>query len=59
MAFAGLGWLTFLSQQLAKDLYPYNLMPGIIGEGALTLWLLVRGTLVPDAREPLEPRAAS
>lgn len=43
MAFAGLGWLTFLSPQLAKVLYPYNLAPGIIGEGALTLWLLVFG----------------
>ena len=43
MAIAGLGWLTFLSPPLAKSLYPYNLAPGIIGEGALTLWLLVVG----------------
>jgi hypothetical protein len=47
MAFASLGWLTFLSPPLAKDLYPYNLAPGIIGEGALTLWLLVMGVHVP------------
>ncbi len=36
MAFASLGWLTFLSPPLANSLYPYNLAPGIIGEGALT-----------------------
>jgi hypothetical protein len=41
MAFGGLGWLTFLSRSLAHDLYPYNLVPGLLGEGALTLWLLV------------------
>jgi hypothetical protein len=43
MAFGGLGWLTFLSSPLAKYLSPYNFFPGIIGEGALTLWLLVMG----------------
>jgi hypothetical protein len=43
MLFAGLGWLTFLSAPLAKQLSPYNLVPGLLGEGALTLWLLVRG----------------
>jgi hypothetical protein len=43
MAFGGLGWLTFLSPQLAKVLSPYNLAPGIFGEGVLTLWLLAVG----------------
>lgn len=43
MAIAGLGWLTFVSPSLAHHLYPYNLIPGILGEGALTLWLLVVG----------------
>ena len=43
MAFASLGWLTFLSPTLAQSLYPYNLVPGIVGEGALTLWLLFMG----------------
>jgi hypothetical protein len=43
MIFAGLGWLTFLSPSLAKHLYPYVLAPGVIGEGSLTLWLLLRG----------------
>jgi hypothetical protein len=43
MAFAGCGWLTFLSLQLANRLYPYNLIPGCIGEGSLTVWLLIKG----------------
>jgi hypothetical protein len=43
MAFGGLGWLTFLSPPLARYLYPYNLAPGLFGEGSLTLWLLVIG----------------
>ena len=43
MAFGGLGWLTFLSTDLANYLSPYNLAPGILGEGALTVWLLVKG----------------
>jgi len=47
MAFGSLGWLTFLSPPLAQSLYPYNLAPGIIGEGSLTLWLLVFGIDVP------------
>lgn len=40
LLFAGCGWLTFASPPLARFLYPYNLAPGLIGEGALTLWLL-------------------
>jgi len=43
MAFAGLGWLTFLSPPLANYLSPYILAPGALGEGSLTLWLLVIG----------------
>jgi len=43
MALASLGWLTFLSPPLGKYLYPYNLAPGLLGEGSLTLWLLVVG----------------
>lgn len=43
MAFGGLGWLTFLSAPLANYLSPYNMAPGILGELALTLWLLVKG----------------
>ena len=43
MAFGGLGWLTFGSSALADALAPYNLAPGILGEGALTVWLLAKG----------------
>jgi Domain of unknown function (DUF4386) len=43
MMFGGLGWLTFLSDRLAGSLSPFNMAPGIIGELALTLWLLVKG----------------
>lgn len=43
MAFGGLGWLTFGSSTLADSLSPYNLVPGILGEGALTVWLLAKG----------------
>jgi len=43
MLFAGFGWLTFLWASLANTLSPYNFLPGIIGEGALTLWLLIMG----------------
>ena len=40
LAFAALGWFTFADAGLARSLYPYNFVPGMIGEGALTLWLL-------------------
>lgn len=43
MVLAGLSWLTFLSPQLAKSLSPFNFLPGVVGEGALTVWLLVKG----------------
>ena len=59
MAFAGLGWLTFLSPPLAQSLYPFNLAPGIIGEGSLTLWLLVIGVNVPRWHEGAHAAAAS
>lgn len=43
MVFGGLGWLTFASPELADYLSPYNLAAGILGEGALTVWLLAKG----------------
>jgi hypothetical protein len=43
MALGGLGWLTFISPALAHTLSPYNMAPGILGELALTLWLLAVG----------------
>jgi hypothetical protein len=43
MAFAGLGWLTFLSPPFgAKYLYPY-ILAAAIGEGTLLLWLILAG----------------
>ncbi len=57
MAFAGLGWLTFLSPQLAKSLSPHIFFPGIIGEALLTLWLLVFG--VNDQRWKEQATAAA
>jgi hypothetical protein len=56
MAFAGLGWLTFLlptflSPSLTKYLYPYILALGILGEGSLTLWLLAIGVNVQRWKE--------
>jgi len=41
-----LGWLTFLSPPLATRLSPYILFPGLVGEGALTVWLLAKGVNV-------------
>jgi Domain of unknown function (DUF4386) len=43
MAMAGLGWLTFVYGPLANSLAPYHYIMGGIGEGLLTLWLLVMG----------------
>jgi hypothetical protein len=51
MAIAGLGWLTFLSSPFANHLAPYNLASGILGEGSLTLWLLVVGVNVSKWEE--------
>jgi hypothetical protein len=46
MLLGGLGWLTFLFPPLAHALSPYILAPGILGEGALTLWLIVFGVKI-------------
>jgi hypothetical protein len=51
MAFGGLGWLTFVSPPLAHGLSPYNVAPGMLGEAALTLWLLVIGVNVQRWKE--------
>lgn len=56
LVIAGLGWLTYLSPSLGRSLYPYNIFPGIIGEGALTLWLLFKGVDVPQWKQ--QARAA-
>jgi hypothetical protein len=42
MALAGLGYLTFLWPPLGDRLFvPYILVPALLGEGSLTLWLIV------------------
>jgi hypothetical protein len=51
MAFAGLGWLTFLSPPLANHLSPYILVLGFVAELALMLWLLVMGVNVQRWKE--------
>jgi len=51
MALGGLGWLTFVSPSFAIKLSPWNMVPGILGEGTLTLWLLLAAV---NARQWLE-----
>ncbi len=51
MAFAGLGWLTFLSPALGNYLVPYNEFLGGLAEGSLMLWLLVMGVNVEHKDE--------
>jgi hypothetical protein len=47
MALAGLGYLTFLWPRLGSHLFfPWIVIPGVVGEGLLTLWLLVIGVNV-------------
>jgi hypothetical protein len=62
MAFAGLGWVTYLSPLLVNYLSPYNLAVSLLAEVSVFLWLLVMGVNVQrwneqasaaDVREPL------
>jgi hypothetical protein len=46
MAFAGLGWVTYLSNPLVNHLSPYNLASALLGEVLVMLWLLVIGVNV-------------
>jgi hypothetical protein len=44
LTITGLGWLTYLSPTLGNHLFfPYLMITGLVGEGSLTLWLLVVG----------------
>jgi hypothetical protein len=44
MVLAGLGYLIFLWPPLGDRLFfPYIVVPGVVAEGALTLWLLLMG----------------
>jgi hypothetical protein len=51
MALAGLGWLTFLSPELAGHLSPFPYVLGFVAELLLTLWLLVMGVNVQRWKE--------
>ena len=51
MAFAGLGWLTYLSNPLVTHLSPYNLGCGLSGDVSVYLWLLVMGVNVQRWKE--------
>ena len=44
---------------LANSLSPYNFVPGLIGEGALTVWLLVFGVNVSEREERADAEATS
>ncbi len=47
MAMAGLGYLMFLWPPLGQHLFfPYIVIPGVLGEGSLTLFLLIMGVNV-------------
>lgn len=48
MTLAGLGWLTMslsslLAPQFARSLFPFVMMPGVLGELSLSLWLVIFG----------------
>ena len=59
MAFAGLGWLTYLSPQLAINLSPYNVALGLLGEALVMLWLLVIGLNAQKWKELATARRVS
>lgn len=50
---AGLNYFTFFSPALTHRLWPFDLIPGLIAEGALTVWLLVAGVAEDRWREAL------
>ena len=50
-ALAGLGWLTFLSPSLGTLLSPVTMLTGLVGEGSLGVWLLVKGVDLQRWRE--------
>jgi|KBSMisStaDraftv2_1062788.scaffolds.fasta_scaffold1332830_1 uncharacterized protein DUF4386 len=43
MIIGGLSWMTFFSPALARQLAPFNMLPGFLAEVSLTLWLLAAG----------------
>ena len=57
MAFAGLAWLTFLSNSLVNYLSPYNLACGLLGDVSVFLWLLMMGVNLQRWKAPGRVRA--
>ena len=57
LAIGGLGWLTFAFPALSKQLFPYNMGPGVISETLFTLWLIIRGS--DEARWQAQAEAAA
>jgi hypothetical protein len=58
VAFAGVGYLPLLSPPIAHALSPYNLVPAVLGEPALMLWLLVVGVNVQRWEAQADPASA-
>lgn len=56
LAIGGLGWLTFALPSLSKQLFPYNMAPGIVSETLFTIWLIIPS--VNEARWLSQARAA-
>lgn len=55
MMLAGLGYLIFLWPPLGDQLFfPYIVVPGVLAEGSLTLWLLVMGVNIQRWKEQNE-----
>jgi hypothetical protein len=59
MALTGLGYLTYLYPPLEHALPLYLQVPGLLGEGSLTLWLLVVGVNAQRWQDRARAAAAS
>ena len=59
MLLAGLGWFTFVFPPLANRLAPFNMLPGVLGELTLCLWLLIKGVNVQENKTIFESAHAS
>ena len=59
MVLAGLGWLAFLVPVVAKHLSLYIEVLGILAEGLLMVWLLVKGVNAERWKEQAGVRAGS